>query len=348
MDLPTTSLVRHPVRGLDPGPHRVIAWRASARPRGLHGLLAGPADFHVAGERLAIEPWTAWQMLLHETPAVVEVGRPGRHWKQAPVSESLGRAALRGAGEVLDGPWGWPGAPIPVPEYLGAEAAIVRTVERRRYSLPEQEGWLDVTLFGVGPAVEFDAAERGHVDASAARLDGQPLAAAFLALDLRRDEIGRFFETFGAPPDLGYDGSGPWSGVPWSERDRRWVSLARIGQVQDGLIAALQAGRLPGADWRLGAMGTDPSTSPAYGEILADERGAPVWRLDLWQAIEAMAALDLARGAIAFCEAPKEHGKGEPCGRPFVVQRQGRRYCSARCQSRVTTQRYERSAREAQ
>ena len=347
MDLPIAALPIRRSWGVVPGPHRVVVWRAAIRSRTLHGLFAGPADFHVAGAGLRVDAAVVWQVLAGGVPTAIESGRPGRHWKQGPAAESLGWATLRGAGEVLEGPWGYSGTPIPVPEYLGAEAAAVRSVERRRYPLPEQEGWLDVALFDVGPAVEFDAVESGHVDATAARLDGQSLDAAFLELDLRRGEIGRFFKVFGAPPDLGYDGAGSWADVPWSERDRRWVSLARIGQVQDGLIAALQAGRLPGADWRLGALRTDPSTSPAYGEILADERGAPVWRLDLWQAIEAMAALDLARGAIAFCEAPKEYGKGEPCGRPFVVQRQGRRYCSARCQSRVTTQRYERSAREA-
>jgi hypothetical protein len=326
----------------------VAAWRATIRSRTLHGLLAGPADFHVAGEGLRVDAEMVWQALAAGVPTAIERGRPGRHWKPRPAAESLGSATLRGAGEVLDGPWGYSGTAIPVPEFLGAEAAAIRTVERRRYTLPGQDGWLDVALFDVGPAVEFDAAESGQVDATGVRLDGQSLDAAFLGLDLRRDEIGRFFEAFGGPPDLGYDGAAPWSDTPWSERDRRWVSLARIGQVQDGLIAALQAGRVPGADWWSGARSGKGHEAPSYGEILSDESGAPVWHLDLWQAIEAMAALDLARGAIAFCEAPKEHGKGEPCGRPFVVQRQGRRYCSARCQSRVSTQRYARSAREEQ
>jgi hypothetical protein len=348
MDLPTSSLVLRHIRSVDPGPHWVVAWRAGTRPRTLHGLLAGPAGFHVIGEGLRVDAAVVSRALSGGAPEAIESGRPGRHWKPGTAAQPLGSMTLRGAGEVLDGPWGWSGTAVPVPEFLGVEAAAVRSVERRRYTLAEQRGWLDVALFDVGPAVEFDAAEIGHVDASEARLDGLPLDAAFLALDLRRDDVGRFFETFGAPPDLGYDGSGIWADVPWLQSDRRWVSLARIGQAQDGLIAALQAGRVPGADWRSGALGADRSAPPAYGEILADERGVPEWRLDLWQAIEAMAALDLARGAIGFCEAPKEHGKGELCGRPFVVQRQGRRYCSARCQSRVSTRRYARSAREAQ
>ncbi len=118
--------------------------------------------------------------------------------------------------------------------------------------------------------------------------------------------------------------------------------------MQEGLIAALHAGRVPAAEGWSAVGDVEPQAAPAYGQVLADALGAPVWQLDLWQAIAAMVGLDLARGAIGFCEAPKEHGKGARCGRPFLVGHQERRYCSARCQSRVSTQRYARSVREAQ
>ncbi len=51
MDLPIAPLGRHPA-ALAEGAHHAVAWRASAKPLGLHGRFARVGDFHLAGERL--------------------------------------------------------------------------------------------------------------------------------------------------------------------------------------------------------------------------------------------------------------------------------------------------------
>lgn len=191
---------------------------------------------------------------------------------------------------------------------------------------------LDVYLADVGEAVEFDPEPNGWADSLVAEQEGAGLVDAFLALDLDPDrylaadeEIAGFFETFGAPPELGDARDSYWS------PGRRFISLKRIREVRAAL------------PWRSAdpTKRPDPALiemSPA-GTITVSETGEPVLEANLWELL-AIEVMSLARqDHLGYCEASLPYSV-LPCAKPFVRKRGDRgRFCSDTCRARAHWQR---------
>ncbi len=331
MDLRTGTLNIRPARS-EPGPHHVIAWRTVER--------QGRLDTHLGAPDVAADAPSAdvvWSTILGGASVSTEVLTVDG-WKDA-ASDRYAGPPLRAA----DLSWDEASSAATSPGSSDQiELRAARSVARRRFALGVDR-WLDALLFDVGDAIAFGEAIVATADPFSTRLAGQTIESRFLSLDMAHpDELAQFFNVFGAPPDLGYPGHAPWSGQGWSAADGRWISLARLRQLQGAFDAFLRLGRLPGADERFGRDAHGRWRRPAYGDVRSDGRGRPLWHFDLWEAIGVALAADLDQGEIGFCEAPLGRGMAtRRCGRPFVASREGRRmYCSERCHTRAGTRAY--------
>ena len=336
MDIATGNLNVRPARS-EPGPHHVIAWRATVRAGQLRAQ-SGECEVPVA-----VPPAEVVFPTVLAGPSISTEVLTSDGWK--------GAAPDRYAGPPLRAAkLNWETACAVVEDRGSAEIVELRdtrVIERRRFAWGDDR-WLDVLFFDVGDAIAFGDGIVATADPFTTRLAGQTIESRFLSLDMAHsDELASFFNAFGAPPDLGFAGDMRWPSRDWSSGDGRWISLARLRQLRAGLDEALSRHSLPGADWRLGLDARGQRLRPSYGQVRSHAGGRLLWRLDLWEAISVALASDLERGAIGFCEAPIGRGSAtRPCGRPLVVSRVGRRlYCSERCHTRAGTRAYKLSVR---